>query len=117
MARTNNHEGADECIEAHRDIVRQSLDEVATHVEAALQNAGLQSRVYLVAPNTGSAIIQVATLLDPPEADWEKASAIVCQCISDRLGGVKLGMRPLQCAVANPKLHAAELEVIDNLSS
>jgi hypothetical protein len=117
MDRIKNHESADERVKAHRDVLKRSLDKIASQIESALHDAGLTIPVYLVVPNSGTAIIQFATLLDPPEADSAKTSEIVCQCVSDKLGGVGLGLRALQCAVANPKLHAVDVEVTDSLSS
>jgi len=100
---------ADERLEAHREVIRRSLEEIATGVETALRDANLEFPVYLVIPNSGGAIITFATVLDPPDADWSKASAIVCQRVSDKLGGIRLGTRPLQCSVANAKIEAADV--------
>src|SRR5438477_12566529 len=101
-------------LEAHREAMRLSLDEIAVEVETALRDTSLDFPIYLAIPNSGGAIITFATVLDPPDADWSKASAIVCQRVSDKLGGIRLGTRPLQCSVANAKIEAVEVHVINS---
>jgi hypothetical protein len=78
-------------------------------VETALRDASLDVPVFLVVPSGGSSIITVATPLDPSAGDWDRVSAIVCRVVADRLDGVKLACRPLQCSVANSKFAVADV--------
>ena len=100
---------ADERLEAHREVVRLALDELAIEVETALRAARLDFAVYLVAPSSGNSILTMATPLDPADADWAEASTIVCQLVGDKLGGIRLGTRPLRCSVANASSGAADV--------
>ena len=105
----NENAAAEQRVEAYREVIRLSLDEIAVEVEAALRDANLHIPIYLVLPNTGSSIVNVATLLDPPDLDWSHAAAIVCRLLGAKLGGIQLSSRSLQCWVANAKLDAAEV--------
>lgn len=110
----NKESAAEQRVEAHREVIRLSLDEIAVEVEAALREANLTFPIYLVSPNTGGSIITVATLLDPPDIDWSHAAAIVCRLVGNRLGKIKLSSRHLQCSVANAQLDA--LDVLHDLA-
>jgi hypothetical protein len=98
-----------ERLEAHRAVIRLSLDAIAAEVDTALRDASLSFPIYLAIPDKGGALITFATSLDPPDADWAKASDIVCSALGGRLGGVKLGSRSLQCSVATAKVDAADV--------
>lgn len=73
----NNKLSADDRLDAHREVIRLSLDEIAAEVETALRGASLDFAVYLVVPSSGNAIVTIATPLDPLDADWAEASTIV----------------------------------------
>jgi hypothetical protein len=105
----NNRLAVDDRLEAHREIIRLKLDEIAAEVEAALRDANLSFPIYLAIPNKGGALITLATSLDPPDADWAQASDIVCGLLGGKLGGVKLGSRSLQCSAATTKVDAADV--------
>jgi hypothetical protein len=96
-------------VEAHRAVIGQSLDEIALDVESALRDAGLTFPLFLVVPSSGNPIITMATSLDPPDSDWGQASDIVRRLVAEKLGGIKLGSRPLQCSVANARFGAADV--------
>jgi hypothetical protein len=95
--------------DAKREIIRQSLDEIATEVGTALRDARLDFPVFLTVPNSGHSVATMACPLDPSDSDWSHASAIVCRIIGQRLGDVRLRGRALQCAVANATMGAAEV--------
>ena len=105
----SNKLAVDDRLEAHRAVIRLSLDELAIEVETALRAARLDFAVYLVAPSSGNSILTMATPLDPADADWAEASTIVCQLVGSKLGGIRLGTRPLRCSVANARFGAADV--------
>jgi hypothetical protein len=80
-------------------------------LETSLQNASLKFPVYLIMPNSGTGIITMATSADPPDSEWAQVSAIVCDLVARRLGGVNLTMRDLQCSIANAKFESGEAEL------
>ena len=95
--------------DAQREIIRQSLDEIAAEVGTALRDAHLDFPVFLTVPNSGDSLATMACPLDPSDGDWSHASAIVCRIIGQRLGDVRLRGRALHCAVANATMGAAEV--------
>jgi hypothetical protein len=94
--------------DTQREVIRLTLDEIATEVGTALRKAHLDFPVYLTVPNYGPSIATIATPLDPSDGDWSHASAIVCGIIEQRLGGARLRGRALHCAVANTTPGDAE---------
>ena len=95
--------------DAQREIIRQSLDEIAAEVATALRDAHLDFPVFLTVPNSGDSLATMACPLDPSDADWSHASAIVCRIIGQRLGDARLSGRSLHCAVANATMGAADV--------
>jgi hypothetical protein len=95
--------------DAQREIIRQSLDEIATEVGTALRDAHLDFPVFLTVPNSGDSLATMACPLDPSDGDWSHASAIVCRIIGQRLGDVRLHGRQLHCAVANGTIAVADV--------
>ncbi len=95
--------------DAQREIIRQSLDEIAAEVATALREAHLDFPVFLTVPNSGDSLATMACPIDPSDEDWSHASAIVCRIIGKQLGDVRLRGRPLHCAVANATMGAAEV--------
>ena len=93
--------------EAQREIIRQSINEIAIEVGVALRDGHLDFPVYLTVPNSGESLATMACPLDPSDGDWSHASAIVCRIIGQRLGDVRLHGRPLHCAVANGTIAVA----------
>jgi hypothetical protein len=95
--------------EAQRAVIRLALDEIAAEVGTKLREASLNFPVYLTVSNSGTSLATIACPLDPSDTEWAHASAIVCKIIGLRLGNVRLLGRPLQCAVANATMGAAEV--------
>jgi hypothetical protein len=95
--------------EAQRDIIKESLNELAADIGMAMREASLDFPVYLTVSNSGKSLATMASPLDPSDSDWSRASAIVCRIIGQRLGGVRLRGRSLHCAVANATMGAAEV--------
>ncbi len=95
--------------DAKREIIRQSLNEIAAEAATALRDDHLDFPVFLTVPNSGESLATIATPLDPSDTDWSHASAIVCRIIGKRLGDVRLRGRALHCAVANATMGAAEV--------
>ena len=97
-------------IESQREIIRQSLDQIASDIGMALRDVGITFPVFITARNSGDSLATIATPLDPSDHDWERAAAIVCQIIGKRIGDVGLRSRELLCAVANsPPMIAADV--------
>jgi hypothetical protein len=66
-----------------------------------MRDVGLTFPIYFAMPNSGDALVTIATTLDPSDDDWRRASAIVCQVIERKAGSGRLQERELACAVAN----------------
>jgi len=98
-----------ERLEAHREIIRQSLAEIVTDVESELEQSGLNFPVFVAVPNSGDAILTIASPLDPSDHDWASATAIVNQIIGEWLGGIGLRTKALPCAGANVAMSAADV--------
>ena len=95
--------------DTQREIIQQSLDEIAAEVGIALREARLDFPVFLTVPNSGDSLATMASPLDPSDGDWSHASAIVCRIIGRRLGDVRLRGRALHCAVASATMGAADV--------
>ena len=96
-------------VESHREIIRQSLEEIAAEVATALREAHLEFPVFLTVPNSGDSLATMACPIDPSDEDWSHASAIVCRIIRQPLGDTRLRGRSLHCAVANATIGAADV--------
>ena len=94
---------------AQRDIIQHSLDEIAADVGVALRDAGLTCPVFLTVPNSGISLATVATPIDPPDEDWSRVIAIVCQILEERLDTGELRSRELRCAMATAAMTAVEV--------
>jgi hypothetical protein len=95
-------------LEEKRSIIRQSLDEIAADVGIALLKANLTFPLGLTVPSSGHAFITMVTHVDPSNDDWERASAIVRQIVSKKLGGIRLRNRHLPCAIVNVTKSSAD---------
>ena len=91
----------DDRLDAQRDIIRQSLDEIANDIGMAMRDVGLTFPVYMTVRNSGDALVTIATTLDPSDADWQQASEIVCRIIQEKVGCGQLRGQTLPCAIAN----------------
>jgi hypothetical protein len=102
-------EASDDKTEGEREIIRQSLNEIALEVKTRLREANLSYPVYLSVPLSGDAIITLFTRLDPSDEQWDRVSEIIRQILSARLGGMRLRSRHLICAVADALVEASEI--------
>jgi hypothetical protein len=102
-------ESSPERLEAHRTIIRQSLDEMAADVGTALREVGLDYPVYVSVPYSGDALATIITSVDPSDDDWEKVVAIFSKIIGDRIDGIGLRSRDLPCAAANSTTNCADV--------
>jgi hypothetical protein len=91
----------DDRLAAQRTIIKASLNEIANEVGMMMRDEGLRFPVYITVRNSGDSLATIATTLDPTDAEWLRASAIVCEVIGKRIGGGKLRGSELPCAVAN----------------
>jgi hypothetical protein len=99
----------DNDIDAQREMIRHSLNEIANDVGMALRDAGLRFPVYLTVPSSGDALATFATPLDPSDDDWAAASGIVSRIVSKTLGDIPLRNRPQECAMARAAMSAADV--------
>jgi hypothetical protein len=105
-----NKANANSTLDAQREIIRRSLNEIANDVGMAMRDEGLTFPIYITARNEGDSLVTYATPLDPSDDDWRRASKIVCQVLEKKLGCGKLHGRELTCAVANAApISAAEV--------
>jgi hypothetical protein len=91
----------DDRLDAQRDIIRQSLNEIANDIGMAMRDVGLTFPLYMTVRNSGDALVTIATTLDPSNADWQQASEIVCRIIEEKVGCDRLRGQELPCAIAN----------------
>ena len=96
-------------IEADREILRESLEEIVREVGTRMQEAGLCDPVFLTVPSGGRALMTMATPADSNHEDWRRMTKIVCIAISDRLDGIRLRSRALPCAMVNATMNAADV--------
>ena len=94
---------------AQRDLIRQSLNEIANDLSMEMRDAALDFPVYMTVPNGGHSLATIATPLDPSDEDWEKVTAIVCRIIQQTIGGGRLRGTELTCVIANASTAAADV--------
>ena len=112
MNRDSEHYEIDDQLDAQRDIIRQSLDEIANDIGMAMRDVGLTFPVYMTVRNSGDALVTIATTADPSDANWLPALAIVCRIIEEKVGCGRLRGRELPCAIANAGvINAADVTV------
>ena len=88
-------------LDAQRENLRGSLDEIANDIGMALRDAGLKFPIYITVPTSGNSLAMTATPLDPSDQEWQQASTIVNGIIEKTIGCGKLRAGELTCAVAN----------------
>ena len=99
----------DDKTEARREIIRQSLDEIAVEVSHGLRDADIGYPVYLVVPSSGNAIVSMVTPANPSDPDWCRVGDIIREIISERLDGMGLRSVELPCTMVNATMGAAEI--------
>ena len=100
--------GSDMRLDTQRNIIRQSLDEIANDIGTAMRDVGLTFPLYITVRNSGDALVTIASPLDPSDEQWQTASAIVCRTLEERVGCGHLRGRELACAIANSGVINAE---------
>jgi hypothetical protein len=105
--RNVNRASLPDCVDTCREIVKQSLQEIARQIEERLQAANLDCPVFISVPRSGDAIAQMATPIDPTDEVWAKVTQIVHALLSERLGGMSLIGNGLDCALANKAISPA----------
>ena len=103
----------DERLDAQRDIIKKSLNEITNDIGMAMRDVGLTFPLYITVRNSGDALVTIATPLDPSDTDWQRASAIVCRTLEERVGCERLRGRELACAIANAGLINAAAVTAD----
>src|SRR5690242_17577769 len=88
-------------LNAQRERIRISLNEIANEVGMAMRDEKLDFVLYITVPTQGSAVATIATPLDPSDTEWRRASAIFCR-VTERITGCnRLRGNELVCAIAN----------------
>jgi hypothetical protein len=99
-------------LNTQRDIISQSLDQIASDVGMAMRDVGLNFPIYMSVRNSGDALVTIATTADPSDANWQQASEIVCRIIQEKVGCGQLHGQVLPCAIANAgMINAADVTV------
>ena len=88
-------------LDAGREVIKESLTQVANDIGMALRDAGLHFPVFITVRDSGDSLATIATPVDPSDHDWQRASAIACEIIGKTIGHDGLRGRELTCAVAN----------------
>jgi hypothetical protein len=88
-------------LDAQREMIRTSLNDIANEIGMAMRDEGLEFPIYITVPTKGDSVATIATPLDPSEGDWLHASAIVYRIIEKKIGCGPLHGRELTCAIAN----------------
>ena len=109
MNTDNEYQETDYSLDAQREMIRASLEQIAADVGMALRDAGFNFPVFLTVPNSGVSLASMATPLDPSDVDWQRASEIVCQIMAQKVSCDRLRTRGLACAVANSTVAAADV--------
>ena len=109
MDETSQQSDAIDLRYAQRDLIRQSLNEIANDLSMEMRDAALDFPVYMTVPNCGHSLATIATPLDPSDEDWEKVSAIVCRILEQRIGSGRLRGPELTCVIANGSMAAADV--------
>ena len=92
----------DDKLDAQRDIIRQSLNEIVNDIGMAMRDVGLTFPLYITVRNSGDALVTIATPFDPSDEEWQQASAIVCRTLEERVGCGRLGGRELAALLRTP---------------
>jgi hypothetical protein len=77
--------GSEMRLDAQRDIIRQSLDAIINDIRMEMRDVGLTFPVYITVRNSGDALVTIASPLDPSDEQWQRASAIVCRTLEERI--------------------------------
>ena len=110
MNTNDDQDDTNDRLESQREIIKASLNEIANDVGMMLRDVGLTFPVYITVRHSSDSLATIATPGDEPDADWSRASEIVCKIIGQKFGGGKLRSRDLLCAVANSRpISAAEV--------
>jgi len=107
MNTTDQHDKTNDGIEAKKELIRLSLTEIVHEVEIRMREAGLNFPVFVTVPSSGEAYAAIATPISPPDSDWLKVSALLCQIVGEKLGGLTLHSKELPCAIANSAIMGA----------
>jgi len=100
-------------LDTQRDIIRESLHEVTNDIGMAMRDVGLTFPIYFAVPNSGDALLTIATPFDPSDGDWQRTREIVCRALEERVRCGRLGGRELACAIANAGvINAADLTAV-----
>jgi hypothetical protein len=105
IGETENDQIAAEQESIGRSLQRQRLieilPEIVSQVAVGLRAAGLAMQVFFTVPRSG-AFITFGTPIDPSDADWDRASNIICGIVEGASGIEDLIIRNLDCMLTEP---------------
>ena len=88
------HHEIDDTLDAQRDIIRHSINEIANDIGMAMRDVGLTFPVYITVRNSGDALVTIATPLDPSDEHWQQAR-------KSSVGPLKKGLAAIGCEDEN----------------
>jgi hypothetical protein len=109
MNSKSQHKLTHDKLAGDREIIRNTLNAIATEVATALRKAGLNYPVYFTIPNSGDSVVMFMTPLDPIALEWDQATLIIREILSQKLGGIPLRSRELSCAMTSTTMTAADI--------
>ena len=86
MGTTAEQTEAEDHLNSQRNILTQSLDEIANNIGIRLRDVGLNFPVFISVRQDADALATIATPVDPTDEDWQRATIIVCRIMSERIG-------------------------------
>ena len=98
-----------ETIDTQREIIRQSLDQIANDIGMALRDVGLTFPIFITVPYSGDALATVSTPIDPSDDDWSRALDIAQGVIQKKIGSGKLRGRALVCTAINTTMTCTDV--------
>ena len=69
----DDNSSTDDKLDTQRDIIRQSINEIANDIGVAMRDVGLTFPLYITVRNSGDALVTIATPLDPSDTEWQQA--------------------------------------------
>jgi hypothetical protein len=74
------------------------LGQIARDAKEALADQGIDIDLFLLAPNSGEAILIYGTAGNPPDDEWNRVGEIVGSIVAQSIGLDRVQSRPVTCA-------------------
>lgn len=89
------HDGG---VRAHRARAKAELDQIARQTRQALTDAGIDTPVFFIIPNSGDAIVTFGTPGDPSDDEWAAVGEIVAKIVRETVGLDRVRCHEVTCA-------------------